>query len=455
MGAETSRATLSLKSRVALAVASVLLVGGAVVLIAALAYGRSAAREAYDRLLIGAAADIAASISVRDGAALVDMPMSAFELLALARDDRIDYRVVGPDGRTLTGDDAAPLPTADGDTVFYDGDFGAEPARYVSVIRRFAERSFSGSVRVVVGHTLRARQALARDIAQGALAVLGGAGAAMALFSWLVMRSALLPLPRIGAALTRRDPSDLTPLDLAAPQEIAGMLDALNGFMARLDRQVSMNRAMIEDAAHQLRTPVAAIRAQAQLAEDEPDPARRARILARVHDRAVGLSRLLDQMLSQAMIIHRADAAARAPIDLRDIALEVLEDGETDAGAAGAEVRLDLPPGPVMVRGDALSLTEAGKNLLGNAIRHGAAPVRIGVRGGPVPALWISDAGDGRPDDLRAQAEERFARGASAGGAGLGLAIARAVATGHDGALAFTREGGRLVASIELPGQGA
>jgi two-component system sensor histidine kinase TctE len=325
----------------------------------------------------------------------------------------------------------------------------------VSVIRRFAERSFSGSVRVVVGHTLRARQALARDIAQGALAVLGGAGAAMALFSWLVMRSALLPLPRIGAALTRRDPSDLTPLDLAAPREIAGMLDALNGFMARLDRQVSMNRAMIEDAAHQLRTPVAAIRAQAQLAEDEPDPARRARILARVHDRAVGLSRLLDQMLSQAMIIPRADAAARASIDLRDIAVEVLEDGETDTGVAGAQVRLDLPPGPVMVRGDALSLTEAGKNLLGNAIRHGRAPVRIGVRAGPVPALWISDAGGGNPDDLRAQAGERFAHGASPGGAGLGLAIARAVAESHDGALVFTRRDARFEAAIELPGQGA
>jgi two-component system sensor histidine kinase TctE len=452
MRPDPPRATMSLKSRVALAVASVLLVGGAVVLIAALAYGRSAAREAYDRLLIGAAADIAASISVRDGAALVDMPVSAFELLALARDDRIIYRVIGPNGATLTGDDAAPLPDGTGDTVFYDGSFGDEPARYVSVVRRFAERSFSGPVRVVVGHTLRARHALARDIARGALVVLGGAGAAMALFAWLVMRSALLPLPRIGAALTRRDPSDLTPLDLAAPQEIAGMLDALNGFMARLDRQVQMNRAMIEDAAHQLRTPVAAIRAQAQLAEDEPDPARRARILARVHDRAVGLSRLLDQMLSQAMIIHRADAAPRAPIDLRDIAIEVLEDSDHDVVSAGVQVRLDLPPGPVMVRGDALSLTEAGKNLLGTAIRHGRAPVLLGVRAGPSPALWISDGGTGPSEALLAQAGQRFASGTAAGGAGLGLAIARAVADGHGGALVFARRGGRFEAALELPG---
>ncbi|MCP1169134.1 sensor histidine kinase N-terminal domain-containing protein, partial [Limimaricola sp. ASW11-118] len=113
----------SLKSRVALAVGAVLLLGGIVVLSVALAYGGQAAREAYDRLLLGAARDIAAAITIRDGAAVVDMPASAFQMLALAPEDRIRYRVTGPDGATLTGSDAAPTPPRrDGaGPVFYDG----------------------------------------------------------------------------------------------------------------------------------------------------------------------------------------------------------------------------------------------------------------------------------------------------------------------------------------------
>ncbi|MGR3755897.1 MAG: sensor histidine kinase N-terminal domain-containing protein [Tranquillimonas sp.] len=445
--------SLSLKARVALAVSAVLLAGGAVVLVAALAYGRQAAREAYDRLLLGAASDIAESITVRDGVPLVDVPLSAFQLLALAPDDRIRYRVVGPDGATLTGDDAAPGPAAgSGDATFYDGTFGEEPARYVSVTRRFAERRFSGPVRVIVGQTLLARQSLARDIAQNALFLLGGAGAAMALIAWLAVRSALRPLARIGRALARRDPTDLTPLDLAAPREIAGLLGALNGFMARLDRQAETNRNLIGDAAHQLRNPVAALRAQAQLALDEGDPGRRSEILSRLHDRAVGLGRLLDQMLSKAMVIHRTDTAPRALLDLRDIAVEVLEDSDHDVVAANVDVTLDLPDRPVGVRGDALSLAEAGKNLLGNALRHGRGPVRLGVTAGVRPELWVLDAGAGPPPHVLTAPPARFGSRRDRGGGGLGLAIAQAVAASHGGRLVLRNEPDGFRAALRLQG---
>lgn len=396
------RATLSLKSRVALAVTAVLFLGGALVLVAALAYGRQAAREAYDRLLLGAAADIAATITVRDGEASVDMPVSAFELLSLARDDRIRYRVVAPDGATLTGDATAPLPEAVGrdESVFYEGSFGAEPARYVALTRRFAERSFSGPVRVVVGHTLLARRELAHDIAQNAVVALGAAGAVMALFAWLVVSQALRPLPRIGVALSAREPTDLTPLSLWAPREVAGMLVSLNTFMARLERQNVATGNLIADAAHQLRTPVAAIRAQTQLAADEADPDRREEIVLRIQDRASGLGRLLDQLLSRAMIIHRSGSRPATPIDLRDVAVEVVEACDDLALAVGTEVELRLPDRPVVVLGDALSLSEAGKNLLTNALRHGRPPVCIGVTEGASPGLLVSDCGSGPPPRL-------------------------------------------------------
>jgi two-component system sensor histidine kinase TctE len=447
--------TWSLKSRVALAVGAVLLLGGVVVLSVALAYGGRAAREAYDRLLLGAASDIAASITIRDGAAVVDMPASAFQMLALAPEDRIRYRVTGPDGATLTGSDAAPAPPrreASG-PVFYDGDLGGEPGRYVALVRRFAERSFSGPVRITVGQTLRARRALARDIAGRALAVLAAAGLVIGLFAWLATLSALRPLQRLGRALARRDPTDLTPITLPMPSEIAPMLGALNGFMGRLDRQAAASRNLIGDAAHQLRTPVAAIRAQAQDAQEEIDPDRRARLLARIHDRSVGLSRLLDRMLDRAMTIHRTDTAPRSAIDLRDVALEIYEALEDAPG--GAAIRLDLPSAPVVVRGDALSLVEAGKNLAANALSHGRAPIRVGVaRENGMARLFAHDAGPGPAPAILAGMGARFAAHAP-GGAGLGLAIAREVAQSHGGALVLGPREGGFEAALRLPRAGA
>lgn len=447
------QATLSLKSRVALAVAAVLALGAVVVLFAALAYGRQAAQEAYDRLLIGAATDIAASITIRDGAPLVDIPLSAFELLGLAPDDRVRYRVVAPAGATITGDPGAPLPDGIGrDIALYDGDFGKEPARYAALVRRFAERNYSGTVTVVVGHTLRARRELARDIAQNALIVLGGAGAVMAGFAWLVVGRAMRPLPRIGAALRARDPTDLTPLRIAAPREIAGMVAALNTFMRRLERQVAANRKLIGDAAHQLRTPAAAIRAQVQLAAEETVPERRATLLARVEAQASDLGRLLDQLLSRAMIIHRAEIEPHAPLDLRDVAVEVLEACDTAALAAGVEVELALPEDQVTARGDALSLVEAGKNLLMNALHHGAPPIRLGVDAGDPARLWVSDGGKGPPCDIVDAPGARFGRSGGKDGSGLGLAIAHEVAEGHGGRLRLGCRDGRFEAALEISG---
>ncbi|WP_422071251.1 sensor histidine kinase [Tranquillimonas rosea] len=451
--AATPRTTLSLKSRVAVAVAAVVLVGGVIVLVAALAYGRHAAREAYDRLLVGAASDIAESITIRDGQPVVDMPVSAFELLSLARKDRIDYRVVDRDGRTLTGSAEAPRPETRRDLALYGGTFGTEPARYAAVVRRFAERGYSGPVEVIVGHTLRARQDLARDIAQNALAVLGLAGAVIALFASLAVASALRPLTNIGDALAHRDPTDLTPLREPAPREIAALRDALNGFMRRLERQLTANRTLISDAAHQLRTPVAAIRVQLQAAAEEPDPERKAALIARVQNRAGAFGHLLEQLLSQGMVIHRGDAVAKEPLDLRDVALEIYEQSETALFPEGAEVRLDLPPNEVAVSGDMLSLTEAGKNLLGNALRHGTAPVALGVRRvGGEAWLWVRDAGSGPGPDILDRMGERFTRdNASAGIGGLGLAIASSVAANHDGRLDRHSDGDGFEIALSLP----
>ncbi|MFD1696196.1 sensor histidine kinase [Roseibium aestuarii] len=441
--------TLSLTARVALGVLSILLIGIGIVSVAAFTYGREAAEEAYDRLLLGAANNIASAVSVQDGRLAVTLPVSAFQLLALAPEDRIGYRVIGVRGETLTGYGEISLPEARGrrgTPDYFDADFFGEPARFAVVSRRFAERTLNGTVNVIVGHTLRARNDLALDITRKALYVVAATGAAMMLLAAVVVRSALKPLERIAAELSRRDPHDLTPMNTRLPKDIAVMVEAANRFMHRLDRQMGSMRHLISDAAHQLRTPVAALRAQADLLAGEEDEGRRARIVERIHTRSVRLGRLLDQLLARALVVHRGESARRQWLDLRDVALDVCEEDDHSVLAPQSEVRLDLPPDPVPVLADPPSVHEALKNLLNNALTHGRAPVTVGAGMEDGKAvLWVRDCGNGPAPEILRGAGTRFNTPEGRmreGSSGLGLAIAHSVADAFGGRLVMEKDAG-------------
>jgi two-component system, OmpR family, sensor histidine kinase TctE len=448
--------TTSLTARLAIALALLLGVGALAVALAAFAYGRSAAQLAFDRLLIGAARQIADATTLQSDAIVVDLPSSAFELLALAPEDRVAYAVFAPDGRVVTGYDLAQPPG--GGDAFYGGELAGEPARFVVTERLFAERGLAGAAAVVVGQTTRARSELAWQITRNALSVMAVAGLLMSTLAVFAVRSALGPLRRVEAALGGRSPRDLTPLETPVPREIAGLIRAMNRFMARLGRQVEATRTLIADASHQLRTPIAALRAQADLAAEETDPERQRAIVARIHERSVTLSRLADQLLNHALIIHRADAVPRERLDLRAVAVRATEESDHDLFASEAVLRLDLPDDPVGCVGDMLSLVEACKNLVFNALRHGAAPVTVAIRrDGGQAILAVADCGPGIPEAHWADATSRYARdaGVSPTSAGLGLAIVQAVALAHRGELRFGRgPTGHFEAVLVLPAGG-
>lgn len=443
----------SLATRLGLVLALLLALGAGLIATLAFAYGRGAAQQAYDRLLLGAARQIAAATAPLDGRITVDLPLSAFELLALAPEDRVTYAVFGPDGRIVTGYDLArPEETAEG---FYNGEITGEGARFVVSPRIFSERDFAGAVTVVVGQTNRARDALARQITERALVIMGLAGLFMVVLAIFATRSALDPLTRIGREIAGRRPTDLTPITTPVPREIARLVGAVNRFMARLARQAEATGTMIADASHQLRTPIAALRAQAELAAEETDPERSRAIVGRIHDRSVTLSRLTDQLLSRALIIHRAEAVPREVIDLRAVAVQATTETDHDLFASAADLELDLPDEPVHCLGDALSLSEASKNLLFNALRHGQAPVTISVRRETGAAvLAVTDTGRGMPREIWADAATRFARasGVSTTSAGLGLSIVAEVARAHRGELRFGHtEAGHFEVALVLP----
>lgn len=441
-----ARATRSLTSRVVVGVLSLLLVGGVIVAIASFAYGQQAAKQAYDRLLLGAASDIAESITILNGTPMADLPVSAFQLLAQAPDDRIGYAVRGPDEQLLTGHTAvtsAPEPQRrpSNQPVFFDATLQNEAARFVTVTRIFAEREFSGTVSVTVGQTMLARNAMALGLTRDALIASILAGLALMVLAIVVIRNAMAPLDRIASELLDRDPYDLTPMDNNVPAEAAVMVDAMNRFMRRLDRQIGSMRNLISDTAHQLRTPVAAIRTQAELASEETVPEAQRLMVGRLARRSRSLGELLDQMLSRALVIHRTDSAPRRPIDLRDVALEVVEARDHELLSPGAEVELVIGPDPIFVMADEISLTEAAKNMFNNALRHGTPPVRIGVsRTGTRASLWVQDAGPGPTPEFLSRMGQRFERNAASKGqsAGLGLSIVRAVAEAFEGELTMT-----------------
>lgn len=423
---------------------------------AAYRYGRNAADQAFDRLLTGAALQIAERITIDDGRTTVDLPLSAFELLSLAPEDRIFYRVLGLNGETLTGFSALPLPPdgAKGNPIVYVTSYRGSPVRAVMVKRQLAEQSFSGEAAVVVAHTLDARANLARDIATKAMAAVAAAALLIIVITFFAARFALRPLGAIENAIKSRDPLDLKPFADEAPREVEALVAAINHFMGRLDRRVQDMQDFVADTAHQMRTPITAMRAQTELALDEDNPERLKATLIKIRRRAMGVSRLMEQLLSRALVIHRRDTAPFVALDLRRVALEAEREYRTTARAQSDQIMLEFPEDEIPVTGDAFSLREAMKNLITNAFSHGVPPVTLQIeRDGQDAVVKVFDCGPGLREELVDTLGERYLRDdEKPESAGLGLAIVREVAGSHGGSLFLWRaDGGALWLGFRLP----
>jgi two-component system sensor histidine kinase TctE len=219
-------------------VLAVIFSAGTIALVAAAwLYARIAADEAYDRLLVGAALQIAESIHAQEGIISVDLPMSAFETLSLSNNDRIFYKVTDTRGGFLTGyEDLLPAqrsPASSGPTVL-DGEYRGFPVRVVMVGRFISDAALGGWAQVTLAQTREARGELAGDLTQKAsLLALAMTGLAFA-GALFAIRRALEPLARIEREIRSRDPNDLKPLDVETPPEIQVLVLTINRFMDRL-----------------------------------------------------------------------------------------------------------------------------------------------------------------------------------------------------------------------------
>ncbi|MEN5279208.1 sensor histidine kinase [Brucella sp. TWI432] len=450
----------SLFSRLIVRVGVVLLIGASILITAAWYYGRTAANKTYDQLLRGAALQIADGITQTDGKLIVNLPSSAFELLGFAERDRIFYRIVGPDGALVSGypdlnikdDLIAARRNPKLETEHYRG---AE-VRVITVARALADQAQSGWVYVVLAQTTEARRALAGEITQRAMFIVGimillGLGG-----TFLAVRYALKPVTNLAHALRLRNPEDLTPMQTPAPQELQPFVGAINHFMTRLDQRVVRLQQFIADAAHQIRTPLTALSAQVDmLDEDRMSQSDRERT-QRIKTRTSELARLTNQLLSHAMVIHRSGIIKLENVNLVEVARVAFN--HTIPLTVDPDMVISFEAGrpDLIVKGDPVSLREAIANIISNALRHGAISrldVRV-MKFGKRICVEVEDDGPGIPPEKWDQMSRRFNAASSnaASASGLGFAIAAEVALAHNGLIRFREKGSAgFTVILDLP----
>ena len=421
-------------------------------------YAQRAAEQAFDRLLAASALTIAGSVQIEDNEVTVEPPVSS--LAMLSGGERVFYEARTSNGRLITGyGDLAPgLPLAQSATpVFTYLRYHDEPIRVATVGRLVSASQHAGWVTLRVAETLGSREALANEILQRSVLPLVAVSLVALGLLWFGVQRAFAPLAVVERELRRRAPDDLEPLSKPVPREVRRLIEALNGFMQRLSGAMDSLNTLVADAAHQVRTPLASLRAQAEVALDETDPQRLHARLERIHLNATHASQLINQLLMDATITHRMGKGARAMVGVA----ETVNETRRRIGPLDAQrLRIAIAPDVRRARiaGDRVALREMLRNLVDNALRY-APDGPVEIQATPVAgyrvALTVSDRGPGVADDEKESVQQRFSRGRageSLPGSGLGLAIVRSVAVAHGGSLwLLDRPGGGLTARVVLP----
>ncbi len=423
-----------------------------------------AANAAYDRSLLGAIKSIDANISTASGGLGVELPYRMLEFFELTASGQVYYRVATEDGLVEIGNaDLPPPPRAlvTGQPQFSDARYFDESVR-VGSYARLLDPPLAGQrspqrVVIQVAETLQSRREFTRSlvlqaVARDLLLVLAAALLLVAGVAW-----ALRPLARLRQELRARAPQDLAPITTTAiPADVRPLVQAVNFHIERNRHMAETRRRFVDDASHQLRTPLTTLATQVGYALRERDAAGMGDALQAIKSQLDETVRQTNQMLALA----RADSAE---LELQAVDAGALAEGSarewwTHARDQGIDLGFESAALPLPVRAQAGLLKEALANLLHNAIRYtprgGQVTVRVRREAGRV-CITVCDCGPGIPAEEMARAGERFFRGSNVEqpGSGLGLAIVRSIVERHGGSLrlAPAASGQGLEATIELP----
>lgn len=294
---------------------------------------------------------------------------------------------------------------------------------------------------VQIAQPTSVRQELAAELAMRSLLPFLALIPMLAVLIGVVVGRSLRPLQRVAQAVGRRSPNALQPLPTdGLPPEIRPMLDALNDLLGRLDHALSAQRAFVADAAHELRSPLTALKLQLQLAERAKTDEQRTAAFAKLHDRLDRSTHLVQQLLTLARHEPQMEAQDFRDVDFQKLAQQVVADQAPLAESQGIDLGVETSAMATAVKGDADGLRIMLGNLVNNAIRYtpsnGRVDVIVLMQEGH-PTLRVRDTGPGIPSDERSRVFDRFYRreGTGVSGSGLGLAIVKNIADHHGAAI--------------------
>lgn len=405
----------------------------------------------------------------------------AAALLRADASDTVFYQVRGPGGELLSGDKALPQPGADGSVVpwelnFRDDEVGSESVR-VAYLWVAPPGTVAGSpagqrlMLVQLAETLGKRARLTNEIIKGVILPQFVILPLAVLLVWLALARGISPLNELQRRIRSRESSDLSPIDEArVPDEVAPLVRAINDLLARLDKSMSRQKHFLADAAHQLKTPLAGLRTQAELIQREidagrssPDELKRSlQQIARASERA---AHTVNQLLTMARAEDAEQALHREPVSLPGIAVDTVRDfvprameRRIDLGYEGTEPDASR----LRVAGQPVLIGELIRNLVDNALLYTPAGGTVTVRVvedpfGQVVVLQVEDTGPGIAPGEREKVFQPFYRSLGSGveGSGLGLAIVREIVQQHEADLSLDDTRVRRAVGGESPdGQG-
>ncbi|RYX94122.1 MAG: sensor histidine kinase [Comamonadaceae bacterium] len=407
------------------------------------------ANKPFDRALEYNVRVVAQLVGVRNSRVTFNLPQPASELLRADDADLVYFQVLGTQGEFLSGERALPPPPD------YDAtEVGAVHLRddeirglEIRVAYTWVKLDIPGKpVLVQVAETREKRSVLATEIIKGVMLPQFVILPLAVLLVWLALVRGIKPLNELEERIRARKPDDLSPLDdKAVPLEVAPLVSSVNDLLTRLEVSIATQKRFLADAAHQLKTPLAGLRMQADLAQREGASADELKQSLKQIGRS---SKRATHTVNQLLALARAEGSARLrqPCDLALLTMEVVQDSvpramerSVDLGYEGAE-----PGAPgVRLEGNPTLLKEMIRNLVDNAINYtpssASQPGVITARVladpfGKVLILQVDDSGPGIPPSERELVFQPFYRalGMEADGSGLGLPIVLEIARQHD-----------------------
>ncbi|MDM0044601.1 sensor histidine kinase N-terminal domain-containing protein [Variovorax dokdonensis] len=411
------------------------------------------ANRPFDRTLQFNAQTLARLVSYQDGLMQFRLPQAASEFLRADDTDHVYYQVLGADGQLLGGDADLPkaLDEADnpGDVVLRDDTMRGQTVRVAATWVTF--NGVDGAplrVQIQVAETREKQRVLAAEIIKGVLLPQFAILPLAILLIWLALVRGIKPLSELEDRIRERRPDDLSPLDDSqVPVEVAPLVMSVNGLLTKLKETLATQKRFLADAAHQLKTPLAGLRMQADLAlRDGANEDELKQSLKHIGRSSIRATHTVNQLLSLARAEGGIGALAPMPCDLARLAIEVVReavpralDRRIDLGYDGVQPGV---PG-AQLQGHPTLLKELVRNLLDNAIAYtpssadqpGVITVRVLADPfGKVLLLQVEDNGAGIAGPDRELIFEPFYRvlGNEADGSGLGLPIVREIAARHD-----------------------